>query len=98
LFVRDQIGDFDHSLPHDPVHDADVLGEAAARGLKARGDAGLFVERALRGGSLAAVVALVAGNVMMDDDALTDAVGVYAFPDSDNGSRHLVTEDAGSGV
>ena len=50
----------------DEVHDADVLGKAAAGGLEARGDAGLLVERALRRGALAAVVALAAGNVVED--------------------------------
>ena len=46
------------------VHHADVLGKAAAGGLEARRDAGLLVERTLRGGAFAAVVALAAGNVV----------------------------------
>ena len=73
LLEGDAVGNADHAaIGDDEVHDADVLGKAAAGGLEARRDAGLLVERALRGGSLAAVVALVAGDVVMHDNALAE--------------------------
>jgi hypothetical protein len=50
LLEGNAVGDaHDAAVRDDEVHHADVLGKAAAGGLEARGDAGLLIERALRG-------------------------------------------------
>ena len=68
LLEWNAVGNAHHAAARgDEVHHADVLGKAAAGGLKAGGDAGLLVERALRGRAFAAVVALAAGNVVVKD-------------------------------
>jgi hypothetical protein len=54
----------------DPVHDADVLGEAAAGGFKAGGNAHLFVDGALGVELAFAVEAFAAGDVVEGDDAI----------------------------
>jgi len=61
LVEGDAVGDADDAaVADDPVHDADVLGEAAAGGFKACGNAGGLVDGALRVGLLAAVVTVAA--------------------------------------
>ncbi len=71
-----------HAAPGNyPVHDADVLGKPAAGGLKARRDADLLIELALRRSLLAAVVALAAGHVMEDHDALANLEARDALAD-----------------
>ena len=93
------VGNRDHAaVVDDEVHDADVLGKAAAGGLEAGRGAGLLVERALRGGVFAAVVALAAGNVMEAHDAIADGEFGDACADFGDDAGHLVAEDARRGV
>ena len=92
------VGNFDQAAADDPVHDADVLGEAAAGGSEACGAADLLVDLALREGLLAAVVAVAAGDVVIGHDAVADGEVGDAFADADDGAGHLVAEDAGSVV
>ena len=93
------VGDANYAaVLHHEVHDADVLGKAAAGGLEAGRDAGLLVERALRGRLLAAVVALAAGNVMEGHHPVADGIAGDAGAGFDNRTGHLVAEDARCGV
>ena len=76
------VGNAHHAaVGDDEVHHANVLGKAAAGGLEAGRDAGLLVERALRGRLLAAVVALAAGDVMEAHHALADCEAGDALAD-----------------
>jgi hypothetical protein len=60
------------AIANDPIHRAHILGEASARGLKACGDSGWLVDRALGEGLLAAVEAVAARNVMEDHHPLAN--------------------------
>ena len=64
-------GDF-HDAGQDEGHDADVFGVAAARRLESGGDAGALVGLALGEGAVAAEMAIEAGNVMVQGDAVAD--------------------------
>ena len=70
LLEGDAVGDFYGSLLDDPIHDADVFGEASAGGLESGGASDLLVGGALGEGLVAAVVTLAAGDVMEDHDAI----------------------------
>ena len=61
-----------HDAGQDEGHDADVFGIAAARRLKPGGDAGALVGLALGEGAVAAEMAIQAGNVMVQSDAVAD--------------------------
>jgi hypothetical protein len=94
LLERDSVWNTDDpAVVHDEVQHADVLREPAAGGLEASRDAGLLVERTLRGGSLAAVVALIAGHMMVDDNALAEFEPGDSLAAGHDGTRHLVAED-----
>ncbi len=82
----------------DPLHDADVLGKSAATGLKTGCRADFFIEWALRRSLLAAVVALAAWHVVVDDDTVAEAKFGHALAELDDGPGHLVAEDARGGV
>ena len=94
LLERNLIGNLHQAAPHNPVHHADVLGEAAAGGRKAGGASDLLVDLALREGLLAAVVALAARNVVVRHHAVADCEAADALADPHNRARHLVSEDA----
>ena len=64
-------GDF-HDAGQDEGQDADVFGVAAARRLESGGDAGALVGGALGEGAVAAEMAVQAGNVMVQGDAVAD--------------------------
>ena len=99
MLKGDACGNPDYaSQGNDPFHHANVLRKAAAGGLKARGCANFFVDRALGKGPLATVVTLAAGNVVVDHHAIAESEPGYAQAHFDNGSSHFMAEDAGSGV
>ena len=99
LLERHAVGNPHHTaMGDDPVHHANVLRKAAAGRLKTRRRADFLVDQALRKGLLAAVVALSAGDVVVDHHPLAQRKlrdGLAHFHD---GSRHLVAEDARRGV
>ena len=72
----------DAAVVDQEIHHADVLCKAAAGRLETGRGAGLFIERALRGSLLAAVVALPAGYVMEAHDAVADGKIVTPAPTS----------------
>ncbi len=99
LLKRHAVGNPHHAAVGDnPVHHPNVLRKAAAGGLKAGRGAHFLVDRALRKGLLAAVVALSAGNVMVDHHPLANLKTGNALAHPHNGSRHLMAEDARRGV
>ena len=67
---RDAVGNLLHAASHNPVHDAHVLREAAARGLESRRDPHFLIDRALRVQLALAVETIQAGNVMEGNDAI----------------------------
>ncbi len=69
---------YEPALRDDPRHDADVLGEAAARGLEARRHADLLVLRALRVEPALAVPRQAIRDVVVD----RDAVALLPAPDA----------------
>ncbi len=93
LLKRNLVGNLHQTAPHNPVHHADVLGEAAAGRRKARGASYLLVDLALREGLLAAVVAFAAGDVMVRHHAVADCEAAYALAYPHNRPRHLMPED-----
>ncbi len=99
LLEWDAVGDGnDSATGGDPVHHANILREAAAGRLEASRYAYFFVEGALCWGSLAAIEALAAGYMMVNDNPLATVKPGYARADADNGARHFMTENAGGGV
>ena len=81
-----------------PVHDAHVLGEAAATGLKTGCAADLLVGFALREGVMAAVVAIPAGDVMEHHDPVAGLELGNVLSGCDHHSGSLVAKDARSRV
>ena len=69
-FKRNAVRNLLDAMLDDPVHDADVLRESSTRGLEARGDADLLIDRALRVQLALAEEASAARNVVEDDDAV----------------------------
>ena len=63
-------GNFHGSLLDDPIHHPNVFREASAGRLKSSGASDFLVGRALGEGFVPAVVALAAGDVMKDHDAV----------------------------
>ena len=98
LFVGDVVGDANRALPNDPVHHPYVFGETAAGGLESGGAADFFVGGALGEGFVAAVVALAAGDVVEDDDAIARMEIGDAFTDDGDDTGSFVSEDAWGGV
>ena len=98
LFEGDAVGNFDEGALDDPGHDADVLGESAARGLEAGGAADPLVIVALGEGFFAAIVTMATGSMVVDHDAVTDGQSLDAFADGGNDASGLVTENAGGGM
>jgi hypothetical protein len=102
LLEGNVVGDFDESggscsVADDPVHDADVLGKAAAgRFTYACRCADLLVGFALRESLLAAVEANTTGDVMERHHALADGKAFDTFADGSDRSGHLMAEDARS--
>ncbi len=94
LLERNIIGNFYQTTPHNPVHDANVLGEASAGGRKAGCASYLLVDLTLREGLLAAVVALTARNVVVRHHAIANRKAADAFSHANNRARHLMPEDA----
>src|SRR5262249_7526862 len=82
-----------HAFAYDPVHHADVLGEAPAAGLKTGSRAHFLIDRTLGENLLAAVIALTAGNMVEDHDAVAFGKALYALAPAYNLPRHLVTKD-----
>src|ERR1035438_4241346 len=80
LLKRDALRDFHSALIDDPIHDADVLGEASTRGFEAGSASDLFVGGALGEGLVAAVVTVAAGDVMKDYDAVAGLEPGYSRP------------------
>src|SRR6185369_3866719 len=76
-------------------HDTDVFGVAAARRLKACGNAGALVLRTLRINAMTAGVAIETGNVVMEADALPDLKTTHFGPEANDGPGSLVTKDPG---
>src|SRR5262249_1903697 len=97
LLIGNVVGNFDYALLHDPIHHANVLGEAAAAGLVAGGHAHLLVGRALGKNLALAVVAFAAGNVMEDHHTFTEFETLHTFADGSDLTRDLVSEDARRG-
>jgi len=98
LLEGDAVGDFYSALVDDPIHDADVFGETAAGGLEASGASNSFVGGALGEGLMAAVVALAAGNVMEDYDAVAGSEAGDSGTDGCGYAGGFMAEDAGSGM
>src|SRR5262249_17413045 len=95
----DVLRDFHDAAAHDPVSDPNVLGESAARRFAGAGTrADLLVGLTLRVGLGVAVVAVTAGNVVEDHHAIADGEVRDAAADLNDGSGHLVSEDARRGV
>jgi hypothetical protein len=78
----------------DEGHDADVSGVTAAGGFEAGSDACAFVLFALGEGVMAASMALKAGDVVMERDAVADFEFSYFGADANDGSGGFVAEDA----
>jgi hypothetical protein len=66
---------------NDPVHDANVLGETAARRLESGGTADFLVGRALGKSLILTVETLSTRNMVEDHDAVAGAVVAYALAD-----------------
>ncbi len=94
LLERNFIRNFYQTTTHNPVHYANVLGEASAGGREAGSASHLLVDLTLREGLLAAVVALAAGDVVVRHHAVADRKAADAFAYANNRARHLVSEDA----
>jgi len=92
------VGEPDEAAADDPGHDADVFGKPAAGGFKARGDADALVVVALGGGLVAAVVALAAGGVVEDHDAVANAKALDIDAGSSDDAGDFMPEDAGGRV
>ena len=70
LLEGDIVRNRDHTAARGhPIHHANILREAAAGRFEASCNADFFIEGALSRGAFAAIEALAAGNVMVDDDA-----------------------------
>jgi len=87
-------GDFDDAR-EDEGHDADEFGIAAAGWLETGGDAGGFVKGALGEIVMAAIVAMTAGDVVVDGNAVADAELGEAAADLDDDAGGFVAKDAG---
>jgi hypothetical protein len=68
-------------LLDDPVHHTHVFGETAAGRLEAGRTSNLLIDWALRERFVTAVVALTAGNVMKDDQAVSGLEVTNALAD-----------------
>ncbi len=75
-------------------HHANVFGEAAAGGFESGGDAGAFVLRALGEGMVAAIMAIHAGDVVVESDAVAGLKLRLFAADLDDGAGGFVAEDA----
>src|SRR5262249_3185092 len=94
LLVGNMVRNLDHTLLHDPIHHADILGESTAARLVSGGHADLLVSRALREDFALAVVAVAAGDVVEDHHALADLKTSHAVAHRGDLTCNLVSEDA----
>ena len=85
-------------LLDNPVHDADIFRETAAGRLKSGGAADFLVGGALGEGLVTAVVALAAGDVVEDYDAIAGRELTHSGANRRDHSRGFVAEDARSGM
>jgi len=83
---------------NNPVHDANVLGEAAAGRLEAGGATDFFVGRALGESLVLAVETLAARNVVEDHDAVAGAKVADALADGGDNAGGFVSENSRGGV
>lgn len=83
---------------NDPVHDANVLGETAARRLETGGTADFLVGRALSKSLILTVETLSTRNVVEDHDAVAGAVVTDTLAHGGDDAGGFVSEDARSGV
>jgi hypothetical protein len=99
LLERNAIRDTDHAVPpDDPIHHANILGEAPATGFVACRRPNFLVGRTLGKHLVPAVIAVAARDVMEDHHPVANPEAGNAVANRSNNAGGLVAKDPGSGV
>ena len=92
------MGDGNCSTPYDPIHDANVFGEAPSGRLESGRATNLLVSLALSKCFVATVIALAAWNVMEDHDSIAGLELTHSFAHRSNLARSFMTENSRRGM